>query len=138
MKELLFGTVRMNSVVGDLGLLVLRVFAGLSLMYAHGLGKFPPSERFIEGVAAMGFPLPVLFGWAAALSEVVGGICLALGLATRPSSFFIMCTMATAAFIRHAPDPYRAKELPLLFLATAFLFLCTGAGRFAVDRFLRK
>lgn len=138
MREILFGTVKMNSVVGDLGLLVLRAFAGLSLMYAHGLGKFPPSERFIQGTAEMGFPIPVLFAWAAALSEVAGGILLALGLATRPAAFFIMCTMATAAFIRHAPDPYRAKELPLLFLATAFLFLCVGAGRFALDRFVRK
>ena len=65
-------------------------------------------------------------------------LLLALGLATRPAAFFIMCTMATAAFIRHAPDPYRTKELPLLFLATAFLFLCMGAGRFALDRLVKK
>jgi putative oxidoreductase len=138
MREFLFGTVKMQSVVGDIGLLVLRVFAGLSLMYAHGLGKFPPPERFVQSTAEMGFPIPVLFAWAAALSEVVGGVLLALGLLTRPSAFFIMCTVGTAAFVRHAPDPYRVKELPLLFLATAFLFLCVGAGRFALDRFVKK
>jgi len=138
MRELLFGYVKMNSMVGDVGLLGLRVFAGLSIMYAHGLQKFPPSARFIEGTAEMGFPIPVLFAWAAALSEVVGGVLLALGLATRPAAFFIMCTVGTAAFVRHAADPYRMKELPLLFLATAFMFLCVGAGRFALDRLVKK
>lgn len=138
MRELLFGYVKMTSVVGDVGLLVLRVFAGLSIMYAHGLQKFPPSERFIQATGEMGFPIPVLFAWAAALSEVVGGVLLALGLLTRPAAFFIMCTVGTAAFVRHAADPYRIKELPLLFLATAFLFLCVGAGRFALDRLVRK
>ena len=46
--------------------------------------------------------------------------------------------MATAAFVRHAADPFRQKELALLFLATAFLFLCAGAGRFALDRLIKK
>ena len=138
MKDLLFGTVRLNSVVGDIGLLVLRVFAGLSLMYAHGLQKFPPSARFIEGAGEMGFPMPVVFAWAAAFSEVAGGILLALGLATRPAAFFIMCTVGTAAIVRHAADPYRMKELPFLFMATAFMFLCMGAGRFALDRLVKK
>ena len=138
MRDVLFGSVKMSSLVGDLGLLVLRVFAGMSLALAHGLGKVPPSEGFVKATAEMGFPLPLAFAWAAALSEVVGGILLALGLATRPASFFIACTMATAAFVRHAADPFRQKELALLFLATAFLFLCAGAGRFALDRLIKK
>ena len=56
----------------DAGLLILRVFAGLSLALAHGLGKLPPSDRFIAGAAEMGFPLPALFAWAAALPESLG------------------------------------------------------------------
>jgi len=35
MKNLLFGGVRLNSAIGDFGLLALRMFAGLSLAYAH-------------------------------------------------------------------------------------------------------
>ena len=80
----------------DLGLLVLRLGIGLTLALAHGLGKLPPSDGFIEGTAAMGFPLPVLFAWAAALSEFLGGLLLAVGLATRPAAVFVSVTMAVA------------------------------------------
>lgn len=138
MKKLLFGSVRMNSVAGDLGLLGLRAFAGFALMYAHGLRKMPPSDRFIESVANMGLPFPVVFAWAASLSEVVGGVLLAIGLATRPAAFFIACTVGTAAFVRHAADPFAGKELALMFFFTALLFLATGGGRFSLDRLIQK
>lgn len=117
----------------DVGLLFLRVFAGLSLALAHGVGKFPPSERFIGGAAEMGFPLPVLFAWAAALSESVGGLLLAVGLITRPAAFFILVTMLVAAFVRQAGDPFLERELALLYGAVALQFLLTGPGRLAVD-----
>jgi putative oxidoreductase len=138
MKALLFGTARIPSLAANIGLTALRVFAGFSLMYAHGLGKMPPSEGFIQGAANMGFPMPWLFGWAAALSETVGGVLMAIGLATRPAALFVACTVGTAAFVRHAADPYARKELALLFFFTAVLFLCTGGGRFSLDRLIQK
>ena len=68
-KELLFGGRGAATRLGDLGLLVLRGYAGISLAAAHGLGKLPPPDRFITGVGELGFPVPVLFAWAAALSS---------------------------------------------------------------------
>ncbi|HEY0590445.1 MAG TPA: DoxX family protein [Thermoanaerobaculia bacterium] len=127
-----------NAAATDVGLLVLRVFAGLALAFGHGLGKFPPSDRFITGVGGMGFPLPFVFAWAAALAELAGGILLALGLATRPAALVIAATMATAGFIRHAPDPFGRKELAFAYLAVAILFVLAGAGRYSVDALLRK
>ena len=133
----LFGGDGGGSATADLGLLLLRVFAGLSLALAHGLGKIPPSERFIGGVAEMGFPLPIVFGWAAALSEFVGGILVALGLFTRPAAFFIAVTMAVAAFIRQAGNPFSELELALLYGIVAVTLLLVGAGRYSVDRHLQ-
>jgi putative oxidoreductase len=127
-----------NAAATDAGLLILRVYAGLALALAHGYGKLPPSPRFIEGVGALGFPLPLVFAWAAALAEFAGGILLALGLATRPAALFIAITMATAGFLAHASDPFNVKEKPLLFLAVAVLFLLAGAGRYSIDALLRK
>lgn len=131
----------MKAVVGsapaDLGLLMLRLFAGLSLALAHGRGKLPPTERFLAGVEEMGFAFPLFFGWAAAFSEFVGGILIALGLFTRPAAFFIAFTMAVAAFIRQAGDPFAERELALLYGVVAVTLLLTGAGRYAVDARLR-
>lgn len=80
----------------DLGLLLLRIGMGLAMAFAHGLGKLPPSDKLIEGVGSMGFPVPVVFAWLAALSEFAGGILIALGLFTRPASLFLAGTMCTA------------------------------------------
>lgn len=122
----------------DLGLLVLRVFTGLGLAFAHGINKMPPSERFIGGVIEMGFPLPIAFAWAAGLSEFIGGFLLAIGLLTRPAAFFILTTMFVAAFIRQAGDPFGERELALLYGAVAVLFLFAGSGRFGLDTWLRR
>ena len=121
----------------DFGLLALRVFAGLSLAFGHGLGKLPVSSGFIEGVGNLGFPVPVVFAWAAALSEFVGGLFLAGGFYTRIATVFIGLTMATAGFIRHASDPFGSKEKALLFLTVMVLFFFTGPGRYSLDRLLK-
>jgi putative oxidoreductase len=126
-----------GSTVADAGLLVLRLMAGLALAFAHGINKIPPSEGFVGGVEALGFPLPVFFGWSAGIAEFVGGLCLAVGLLTRPAALLIAFTMAVAFFLQHATDPFETKEKAFLFGGVALLFLLTGAGRFSIDSFLR-
>lgn len=122
----------------DLGLLVLRVFAGLSLALAHGVGKLPPSERFLAGVVEMGFPFPTFFAWAAGFSETFGGLLLALGLLTRPAALSILATMGVAAFVRQAGDPFLERELAFLYGAVAVHFLLAGPGRLSVDHLVRR
>lgn len=127
-----------TSTATDLGLLILRLGVGLTLAFAHGTGKVPPSPRFTEAVAGMGFSAPGVFAWAAGLSELVGGLLLALGLATRPAAFLVACTMAVAFFVRHAGDPFADGEKALLFLVGALTLLVAGGGRYAVDAVFRR
>jgi putative oxidoreductase len=89
---------------------------------------------FAKGVATMGFPSPSLFAWAAALSELAGGICLVLGLGTRFAAFFILVTMLVAAFVRHAADPFNVRELALAYGTVAGTLILTGAGPFSLDQ----
>jgi putative oxidoreductase len=144
----------------DMGFLVLRL-AGIGLALAHGWPKVArfvagEGEQFFQGVERMGFPFPVVFGWAAAISELIGGLFIALGLLTRVASFFAAFTVATAAFLRHRlaeqslaffglmeipedvlesyGDPERAAVYLLIFVALIFL----GGGRFSLDRLFRK
>jgi putative oxidoreductase len=122
----------------ELGVTPMRIFAGLALSLAHGLGKIPPSQGFIDRIAGFGFPAPVLFAWSAAAAETVGGLLLAIGLLTRPSAFFIICTMTVAVVFQHANDPFTGKERALLFGAIALCFLFTGAGRWSIDAAIVK
>ncbi|MBU1638193.1 DoxX family protein [bacterium] len=134
LKQILYGGTETSSPAANFGLLVLRVFTGLSLALAHGMGKFPPSGKFIDGVGDLGFPVPLLFAWLASLSELLGGFLLALGLFTRPTAFMIAVTMGVAGFMQHADDPFATMEKALLFFAIAVAFLFIGAGKYSIDK----
>jgi putative oxidoreductase len=133
-KPILFGGAGGGSAAADFGLLVLRLFAGISLAFAHGVNKIPPSDGFLARVETMGFPFPTGFSWAAGLSEFLGGLLVALGLFTRPAAFFAGTTMAVAGFLAHQADPFTDRQMALLYLAIMVLFMFTGPGRFSVDR----
>lgn len=108
------------------------------MAFSHGLGKTPPPAPLVEGLSAMGFPMPEVFAWLAALSEFAGGILLALGLLTRPAALFMTVTMGVAAFVAHASDPFEKKEMALLYLFISLFFLLHGAGRWSVDYIITK
>src|SRR3989338_1226728 len=118
----------------SVGLLWLRVLAGAGIAH-HGYGKVFGGHvaGLAEGVAQMGFPMPLVFAWAAALSEFAGGILLVLGLGTRYAAFFVFCTMSVAAFIHHRMDPLQARELALAYWTISGALIMTGAGKFSVD-----
>jgi putative oxidoreductase len=132
-KKLIFGGDGGASPLADIGLMLLRVFAGLSLALAHGWGKVQDPSGIIEGTRRMGMPAPGLMGVAAMLAEFLGGLLLAVGLATRPAAFLIACTMGVAAAVAHGSDPYARKELALCYLAMAVCFMLTGSGRYGAD-----
>jgi putative oxidoreductase len=138
MKKILFGTAPESSNSREFSLTFLRVFTGLSMAFSHGIGKVPPQEMLLQGVAAIGFPMPEFFAWAAGLSEFAGGILLALGLFTRPSAAFLAFTMGVAAIVVHAADPFAKKELGLLYFSIALVFTVRGSGRWSVDNFIKN
>jgi putative oxidoreductase len=143
----------------DLALLILRL-PGLTLAVMHGWGKVAGlavgQSRFAEGVAALGFPAPLAFAWAAALAEFVGGIFVALGLGTRFAAGFAAITMAVAAFGQHnahghllnwlgiAPAPpetvkaWGNPELALTYLALFLGVALLGPGRLSLDSLVGK
>lgn len=136
LRRILFGSEINGTALANLGLTLLRVFAGFGLI-THGIGKLPPSEQFVAGVAKLGFPLAPVFAWAASLAEFGGGVFLLLGLFTRPAAFFILFTMLVAAFGVHLNDPFAKKELALFYGFAALAFMLMGAGDWSLDALLR-
>lgn len=136
--SLFFSGQELPSFAAEIGWTLLRLFAGASLMMAHGTGKLPPSEQFITGVANLGFPLPSFFAWCASLAEFLGGAFLAIGFLTRPAAFFVLFTMAVAFFGVHLNDPYQKKELATLYGFIAIAYLFVGSGRLSIDALVRR
>ena len=122
---------------GDLGLLLLRVVGGLALALAHGIGKVPPSQRFIERVGGMGFPAPEVFAWLAAAAEVGGALLLVVGLLTRPVGAIVAGYFLLIVFIAHAGDPFGGREKAVLFAAISAALALTGAGRYSIDALIQ-
>jgi putative oxidoreductase len=121
----------------DVGLLVLRVGLGVSFVLNHGLPKMlggPEAWSKIGGamgVYCIGFA-PVFWGFLAAFAEAVGGLCLILGLLTRPFAVMLAFTMLTAMNM-HLGMGESAKALWPLEVGIAFLALAvTGPGRYSV------
>ena len=116
-----------------------------SVMIAHGaqkvLGSFngPGFKTFISGNTPFAFMRPAwLWLAAAALSELVGGILVALGFLTRVAAFFFGCVMLTAIIGVHWNGGFfagnRGYEYPLSLLAMAIALLIAGGGQASVDR----
>jgi putative oxidoreductase len=143
----------------DLGLLALRL-CGLGLAL-HGWEKLVALSTegvgagIVAGVARLGFPQPLLFAWAATISELAGGLLVAVGLFSRVAAAFAAITMAVATFMRHrlahhvlvwlglldaSPETVKgwgSPELAAVYLAILLAIALMGSGRFSVDRFLR-
>lgn len=117
-----------------LGLLWLRLLMGAGIA-SHGYQKLfvDGLEGFAQGVARMGFPAAYAFAFMAAASEFFGGLFIMIGLGTRIAAFFVFATMSVAAFIAHALDPFKVKELALAYLAMSGMLIITGGGRVSVD-----
>lgn len=136
MKKLIFSGESYN-MPANVGLLIFRVFIGLTMAFGHGLGKMPPSGQMIGWLGSLGLPAPGAMAWLAAFAEFGGGLLIALGLATRFASAALGVTMAVAAFVVHAADPFAKKELALVYLACCVVIFCVGAGRYSVDRMIK-
>jgi putative oxidoreductase len=134
-RDVLFGG-NLNATTTDMGLVILRVYTGLALAFAHGMGKVPPQPGFVSMVEGMG--MPGFFAWLAALAEFGGGLLLAVGLMTRPVAFVLVIHFAVVVLLAHAGDPFGRRELPLFFFTVALLFLFAGADRYSADAMLSR
>lgn len=127
----------MKDAFQNFGLLWLRVLMGAGMAY-HGYGKLFQGDisQMAAGVGKMGFPQPEIFAWAAALSEFLGGILVAMGLFTRTAALFIFVTMTVAAFVAHAKDPLQVKELALAYWTISGALVLMGGGGISLDSML--
>jgi putative oxidoreductase len=118
----------------DLGLLVLRIAVGATMVQA-GLMKaldFGSTVAFMEGG---GWRMATVAALMVTAAEVAGGIGLALGLLTPLAAAAVIAAMIDAWAVNVSgatfwSDPFNVPFL-VAFAATTLLF--TGAGAYSVD-----
>jgi putative oxidoreductase len=114
-----------------------------AIFVAHGAQKVlgswegPGFSKFISFPAPYPFMKPSwLWMGAAAISELVGGVLMFLGLLTRVGAFFLACTMLVAVVGVHWPIFFASNkgfEYPLALLAMCLALLISGGGIASVD-----
>ena len=122
----------------DWSYLFVRLAVALTMLVSHGYGKLINFSSM-----APHFPDPLGLGSVLSLvlvigAEFFGSILLALGLLTRWASFSLLFTMVIAAFIVHWPDPFKKKELAILYGLFFLLFTIAGSGKYSLDNLLKK
>lgn len=120
---------------GDLAMLVLRVAIG-AIFIGHGMMKF---GSFSQPAAGMNIVMMIL-----AVAEPLGGAALILGLLTRWAALGLSIIMVGAIYMKQFVwggafmGAEMNWELDAAILGGTLVLLCYGAGRFAVDSFMRK
>lgn len=122
-----------KSSFNNIALLLLRLGFG-GLMLTHGLPKL---QKLLAG--DLTFTDPIGVGEPASLilavlSEAIFPILIIIGFKTRLSSIPVIITMAVAAFIVHANDPFAVKEKAILFLIGFIAIALLGPGKFSIDK----
>jgi putative oxidoreductase len=128
----------------DLGLLILRVGLGLMFVIMHGFPKLTGGVSLWKGLGGafnrlIGISfVPEFWGFAAAIAEFGGGLCLIAGIFFRPACALMLFTMATAvgATIRGGEGFDGASHAFELGIVLFALFL-TGPGKFTVPNLLK-
>jgi putative oxidoreductase len=119
-------------------LAVLRIVCGLTFL-TSGTTKlfgYPPPPA---GVVMP--PLVILSQMGiGGILELVGGLCILLGLFTRPMAFILSGEMAVAYFQFHFPTafwPTTNNGLPAVLFCFVFLYLAAaGGGAWSFDRLI--
>lgn len=127
--------------LSPLGEPLTRVVAGLFLM-PHGaqklFGLFGGYGLDATGqFFASKLGLPPALATVAGLIEFFAGLCLALGLLTRPAAALIIGLMTVAIVHVHLPNGYfwtdLGYEYPLFWGLVALSFVIRGGGRYSLD-----
>jgi putative oxidoreductase len=125
--------------------LVTRLVIGYAF-YVAGTGKIAHFDSTVDFFASLGLPAPTLNAGFISGLEVVGGIALMCGLATRVFALLLSSTMVVALATAHAADIASALTVGgkgsltdiVAFVYLLFLgwLVVHGAGAVSLDRAL--
>lgn len=126
----------------DMGMLVLRLGFGLGFLVYHGWGKITGGPEVWEAVGGavshMGIDFGhTYFGFAAAVAEAGGGICIAAGFLFRPAATLLAVTMLMATtqhIVTGRGTP--AHAFKNLWVAVGIAMI--GPGRYSIDHWIAR
>jgi putative oxidoreductase len=122
---------------------LLRIVIGVMfLMHVSGKLTGGPSGVAANVLAKNGLEPAILWAYVIISLELVGGICLIIGLFTRFFAAALAIEMLIGLLVVHLPRGYAASggryEYVLLIGAACFLIAIRGGGPYSIDRMIGK
>lgn len=107
---------------------------------SSGYGKLTELDKVTEFFTELGIVAPRLNAVVVGSAEFFGGLCLAVGLATRLAALPLAMTMVVAIVTALLPDVSGAVELVSLsefaYLVMFLSLALTGPGRWSIDHLI--
>ncbi|MFJ4076114.1 MULTISPECIES: DoxX family protein [unclassified Curtobacterium] len=127
----------MRTTSTSIGLTALRIVLGV-VFIAHGAQKFAQGiPNVAQGFSGMGVPLADVAAPLVAGLELVGGVLLVLGVATRVVGVLLAVDMVVAGLLAHASSGFYSQdggfEYVLVLAVGSLVVALTGPGRFSLD-----
>jgi len=120
----------------DLGLLLLRVWFGVTLAVLHGWGKAATllSGDSGEFPSVLGIP-PTLSCLLAVMAEVVAALLVAVGMVTRLAALYLCVFFLITIFAMHGGSLIGEDggEMAFLFLGVFAAIATIGPGGYSID-----
>ncbi len=138
---------KIGSNLQSLFLLFMRLTWGHQFFIA-GMGKLNNINHVIDFFTQLGIPYPTFNAYLVGWVEMVGGLCLIIGFASRIITIPLIIVMITAISTAHAhilqgcvfllqPLSF-VRETPYPFMLTALLVFIFGPGRLSVDAWIKR
>ena len=142
-RLLIPGLAGFYSSVAEIAYTFMRIVVGVMFLM-HVWGKFKIGAGAVAAniMAKNGLEPALTWAYLTMALEVIGGICLVIGLFTRFFGAALAIEMLIALVAVHLPKGYAAGtggfEYVLLIGAVCFLIAVRGGGLYSVDRMLGK
>ena len=127
--------------------LLTRIVIGQGFIQS-GHGKWSNIEKVVGFFSSIGIPAPRANAYFIASLELVGGICLLLGLGTRVFALLLTATMLVALMTADAeafraalavnPEHGLLDVAPIPFLVFLLWLAAYGAGPISIDRLFAR
>jgi uncharacterized membrane protein YphA (DoxX/SURF4 family) len=117
----------------DLAALVVRL-VGAAVFISFGVGKFASHASELASFRTYGLPAPDAFVYLIGVIEILGGLLLLCGLATRPAALVFAGNMVGAIVVSGiAQGEMISLTLAPAMLGAMLFLLWSGPGRWALD-----
>ena len=129
--------------VGDIAFTAMRIVVGIMfLMHVSFKFKIGAAAVAANIMAKSGLEPALGFAYMAMAFELIGGLCLIIGLFTRFFAAALAIEMLIALIAYHLPKGYGVGgggyEYVLLIGVVLFAIAMRGGGPYSVDRFVGK